>query len=561
MRSIYHAIASIVAGTQNQGGPAASVSSVSVTFPAAHVFPQELFYMRRGWVGSSASRAWASIVQGGTRYVVSFRHQGSGADASAWETQLSGATHAYADLTSGARTGTELASAWASAMTGLGVTGVSAVGDTVTITGASSLLIGSPYTYDNSMRGLWGAQRWDWGTTLFQNQLGNMGGTGSVHVSTPGTGRILGAYIATAGTADVRLGVGDGPAYSTTPTDITNVVEGVSTNNSGLRMLLFAEPMSMSAASHKWVLFKGAGGGDPQLNYRAHGATGYEGRGDLGTSEYLVWDSTNGSDPAVAFATGGTYTPANDTSFGIYSMVGLIYELADGSGSYPGDAGLIGQIGYHGGYSDRAHQTTDPAIQVDEAVGFRFPLPAWSDGIITDATIGIEVWDSGEDVGVGFYDVPDLDYITTGTSARVGPATTPFLTTGVGDNTVTLGTPINFSDVSGYFATFINAGDRVGGITLTALSFNYDGDAGSARDWITRWEDNGREWCDFMPAGSGIGLGHLTEYRTLGAAGGDLLYGDPNGTWPATSSGAGGDGPRNLIRLRYGIAKPGITGA
>ena len=205
---------------------------VTIQFVGSEAYDITYFNIRRGLVGGRLSRAWASIVQGGARYVVSFRHEGSAANAVTWNPGLlAGASHAFADLADGDVTAAAVASAWATEMTGLGVQGVSTDGDTVTVANASGFLTGAGFDIDENTRGIWGKQRAVF-TSADADGFTSLNATSSVHVVAPATaGRIIGVYGRVTGT--VRMGVASGPAHSATPATFTNGAEALATAGPG----------------------------------------------------------------------------------------------------------------------------------------------------------------------------------------------------------------------------------------------------------------------------------------------------------------------------------------
>lgn len=541
-----------------QQGPAgeAAAPSVTITFPDSVVFPIDPFHLRQGLVGASISRAWASVVQDGTRYASSFDHEDSAANPVLWEDDLAAAEHGFASLSAGARTGAEVAAAWVSAMELLGVVGISRDGATVTIDNASGLRIGSPMAYDPTQRGMWGMQRDSFGTATDSNGLGNMGGTGSVHVTSPdAVGRILGVYMRAPGSAAVRLGIANGPAYSATPAAFSGGVEGAATNASGLRFFRLAEPMPMSAAQHKWISFRGAGGGDPQLDYRNHGATP-PGHSDLVEGEQLLFSNAE-SDPTATIYAAGAYTHGSEVGpYNIYAFVGFVYELADAQGHYPGDGGLSVAIGTHTTATAGSPTATVPTAMDAETFGMRHPIP-W-DCNVTAVDVSIAGWAADEDLGLAFYDFGDV-VAPSVLGATLLLDVGPYGVAGTGYQRHTLETPL--AVVAGtILGVYFNAGNLDGATPTDSISVYYDPDTDAAEYWPTAWIDDGRTWNDMDPTGGG-GYGQETEYRTQANLGGLMPEADPSATWPADFlvDDSDDNSIRNHLRHRVYLSRPGIS--
>lgn len=530
---------------------------VSITFVGSTPYVIDDFHLRQALVGATLSRAWASVVQATVRYVVSFDHESSRANPVLWETSLSGASHGFATLTAGARTGAEAAAAWQTAAELLGMTGIVRLGATLTIAGASSFLSGSAMVYDPTQRGIWGMQRSRFGTATTPNQLGDMGGTGTVHVTSPNAvGRILGVYMRTGGAAAVRLGIANGPAYSTTPTAFSAGVEGTSTNNGGLRLLRLAEPMAMTAAQHKWISFRGAAGGNPQLSYRAHGSTPV-GSGDLQVGEQLLFSSTE-ANPATAIYTAGAYTHSGGPGpYGIYAFVGFVYELRDAQGHYPGDGGFELEVGTHTTATAGSPTATVATAMDAETFGMRHPVP-W-DCNVTSVMVSIAGHAADEDLGLCFYNFGDV------VAPSVAGATLMrdegrFGVAGTGYQTHAMSSPLAVT-AGTILGVYFNAGNLDGTTPTDTISVYYDPDTSAAEYWSTAWIDDGRTWNDMDPVGGG-GYGQLTEYRTQAILGGDMPEGDPTPTWPPTFlvDASDDNSIRNHLRHRVHLSRSGLTG-
>src|SRR5690348_3236088 len=73
---------------QHGPDPGDSEGQVELVFPASTDFPQDIFHLRRAFVGGSLSRAWVAVDRDGSTYVVSISHEGSRADPTVWESEL-----------------------------------------------------------------------------------------------------------------------------------------------------------------------------------------------------------------------------------------------------------------------------------------------------------------------------------------------------------------------------------------------------------------------------------------------------------------------------------------
>ena len=533
-------------------------TSVSFTFPAATLFPINDQHLRNAMLGSNMSRAWISFIQGSTRYAFDATHEGSGANCVTWNTALAGATRAQVSLTAGARTGTQNATQFETAIVAAGVTGVSRVGATVTIANASGRLVGAAATYDTSLRGIWGSQRDRFGTASTANANGNMGGTGSSHLVGPASaGRIIGVYMRAGGTANVRLGIANGPAYSTTPTAFSGGTEALGTRgavDTTLVAAIFSEPMAMSAAASLWWSFRGAGGGDPTLRYRNHGSTP-EGNGDSVVSRQLLFSTTT-SNPATAIYTAGAYTHGAEAGpYNIYAFGGFIYEIPV-AGAYVGDGGIYVGVGTHTTAAAGSPTATIATDMDAETFGMRHPIP-WDCSLVA-VDVSMAAHSASEDLGFCVYAFGDvvapsvLGATLLRSIGRYGVA-------GTGYQRHTLSTPLSLT-AGQICAVYWNAGNIDGVTPTNTISVYYDPDTGGSEYWSTAWIDNGREWNDMDPYGGG-GYGQQTEYRTRAAFGGDMPEADPNVTWPSTLlvDPSDDNSVRNHLRHRIYLYRQGIS--
>lgn len=545
--------------------------AVVLTFPGSDLLPVDEFHLRRALVGGTLSRAWVSFMVGATRYVVSIRHNGSGANPIPWVAALTGATHVEVSLPASAQTGAQVATAVAVALTGAGVASTR-VGAQLSLASAHTLLEAPMMTTDESLRGMWGAQRLNYGGNDFGAQQGATGGTGSVHLTNPGAGRVLGVYIRGGSGMQPRLAYGVGPAYSTDPGAITIRGQGrvsAPVNNADLAFVLFTEPVTLGAGESVWVVFRENAG---TLTYRSHGQTP-EGNADAVSGERLIWDTTASTDPTVAIA--ASYDPTANNTFTIYPHIGLIYERGP---TYPGRGNISTIIGCHRDTADSAADggtvaQTLTSEMVDEAVGFRLALPNWTDARLTQLAIALSAWSAAEDVGAALYQFGDIAIPSAASNALLR-SIGPLGTTGTGWNVHTLASPVpvGVGDLGSnpIVGVFVNAGARNGAGTLGTLRILFDDEnPNGTESWPTLWGDDGRQWDDrIAPFAEPTPywnttpyrmLGPMTEYRTLGSLGTTNPVGDPNDAWPNPLDNDPADAPRNLLRLYVVEERDGIA--
>ena len=354
------------------------------------------------------------------------------------------------------------------------------------------------------------------------------------------------------------MGLSDGPAYSTTPSAFSGGVEGLAVNNSGLRVLLFADPDAFTRGEDKWWSFRGAGGGNPSLVYRNHSDTP-AGRGDAPVNERLLFTST-GSDPTVPIFTAGAYTQPDDAAgapYAIYAHGGIIYECPSG-GNYPGDGSIVTRIGSHN-TATAGTPTATVATDMDaESFGFRQAVP-WDANLI-DVRISVAANAADEDLGLAIYRALDSVAPTVSSNPLLRGVGPMGLSTSTGYQTHTLSTPLAITGGWTIWTHFA-AGNLDGTTPTDTISVNYDPNPGGDDYWQTAWDDNGRAWNDMIPAGGG-GLGVEAEYRTL-SPGSDMPLADPSPTWPDPFDADATDdhSTENLLRYSIGVTRAGITGS
>lgn len=487
-----------------------------------------MFFLRRGLVGGNWARAWVALDQGGTTYVVSGSVGGSFADPTAYVGALSGATHGYAALGSSSLSPSATATIIAAAFTSLGVTGVSTDGATIIVSGASNLVIPPAVDLtDTSLRGMLGGQRDDWGDGGAGQNLngdGGTGGTGSVHIGQLGTaGRILAVYVWTrTDTVGMvgRLAASTGPVYSASPGEMTLLMEGVDTIQGFGAIVDEATPVASD--DEIWAQYA-SDTATAGIRFRAHGLTPV-GRGDQGLNQVLVWDTTRSASSATAF--GETYTPTADATFNIYVMIGVVFEVPDGSGNYHADAGLTLRVGDQN--DDPDHGTAFdvvPAIIDGETTHHRQgALPLSSIGITSiSRTIGDT--DAGEDSRAMLYEWDDLNFPSTTPATLVSDAGPMGFTAGSGNRlfTLTLGSRIEIGTealTEPYWSLGFNYCTDDGAALVTMVLPVFLDDAAGDSGWLDCWEDDRGTWHDDIRGASEYAQpAGITEYRTRFAAG------------------------------------------
>lgn len=514
------------------GGAAGEVvpSTVRFAVPSSDLFPFDLFHARRALVGGTLSRAWVSFDVGATTYALHFRHNGSGADPTVHVPALAGATAVEADLGSVARTSAEVAAIVIAALDGVGVSvttdGTDDDGRTVCVVqGGSSLVIPPAVnTADTSLRGMWGLQRDDWGagTAAQPNQNGGTGGTGSIHLGSPGaalgrTGRVLGVYLwAHTGHAP-RLAASSGPAYSASPGAMTILGEAVADPITGFGGALF-EPAEFAASDVLWAHYREDAAGGPR--FRAHGET-VVGNGNLGVGEVLVWDTAASASSATAF--GESYSPTASSTFNLYIAIGVIFELQDASGNYAARGEIATIVGDQN--TDDEHGTqfaAGPELLDLETTHHRIALPQWTNFRATRVSRAMDAIGAGEGSRCAMYQWSDLDVPSTGTHPLVADLGVLELVADAYGETV-LATPVELGT------------EVLGANAIVSCGFNYATESGVAISTLTLpvfidaalgdgsylncWVDDRETWHDYIPGASGIApTSGVVEYRTVGGA-------------------------------------------
>lgn len=526
---------------------ASGPGSVTIRMPGSDVYPMDLFHARRGMVGGQLARGWFAFRHGSTDYVRSFS-QGptavltSRADPTVHVPSLSGRSHRYVALGTTTRTAAQVV---ADCITSLALDGITATDGGVdpldsrrrllVIDGASSLVMPAAVALDRRERGMFGLQRDDWGTgasgLVALNADGGTGGTGSIHLGNPSSqsgmsgraGRVLGVYLWGHGGFAPRLGAFTGPAYSTTPTALTTLGEGVSAGLTGPAFggVLF-DAAAFSSSANLWASYRENAGGGPR--YRLQGASGAEGRGDQGLSQRLVWDTTASASSGTAF--GSSYTPTNNADFGIYVSIGVIFELQDANGNYPADGSVDEYIGDQNPSATHGTQfLAGVGFLTGETTHQRFIFPAWQSYRATQYTRAVNAIASDETTRPAIYGPwSSLAHPASPAPALVHDADVFATPMSTGWNTLTFATPVELASAasSGQHlsvgANYVTTSGSA--ITTWTLPVFLDAVTGDNL-WLDAWVDDRTTWHDNIIGASGsraLASG-VQEYRTLNNVG------------------------------------------
>jgi hypothetical protein len=497
---------------------------VAFTVPDVDVFPADLFHLRRGLVGSTASRQAGAFTWNGTNYAFDTTHQGSGADCTSATTgnaSMQGRTRINVSLSSGAKTGAEWATAIAAALVAAGVTTATSDGATVRIPGGSDLFFGG--AYDESRRGLQGRRRHRFATGTPQYTAVNA--TVGVHTPAPASaGRIIGVYILdTSGTrsGSIRLGIANGPTYSIADKAMTDGVEGLGTRTGDLVLLPLATPMAFAAGQDKWVLYRTNAAAAWNVGIRAHGSNPV-GNGDLVVGESIIIQTTL-SNPATAIFTAGNYTLVASTSATTYAAVGYVFEQPDDDGDYYGDASLASWVGWRLPFNEGTPTPIAAATLATINDTPRFPVP-WTGTRLTFSRSAKGNNAADEDFGIGLY---DMSAVTISAFPLDQPA--PLIesirpmgaSAGAGYAVYEWPDPVDLTGIT-RIGRFLCAGNVDGVTPPDTISVLAD-----AITSTTGWVDQ-REWDDSTDVG-----GYGTNMQYVGASGTtDMPVGDPS---PAVS--------------------------
>lgn len=533
-RQVRQAVARLVSAASGGAPPPVA----AWRYPESTAWDIGIGEARRGWVGGSLSRSWVAVTQSGTTYAVHIRHNGSGANPIPWVAALTGATAVEVTLAAGNRSGPQVATAVAAALTSAGLTGVSSTDDVVEVVNATVAFPDAVNTTDRARTGMYGYQR-DTGTAatgLGGNGNGGTNATTLTHIPAmvneaqgdfPASraGRLLGVYFWGHGGHLPRLGAGRGPTHAQViagdPVEILGEgVAAVATASAGdFSYTLFDEPVAFNSDDELWAFIRSSNSGGPR--FRNHSATTPL-PGDLEpTQEQTISDTTTDDSVSNPFDNSGTeegeYTPVVDGTFNIDMAVGLIFELADASGNYHADGSIDD---WHGDQNPDINHGT----QFDASPGLINPETTWH----RHELYGADVWPvvsfrrvygdaaAGEDSRAGIYGFFDLDF----------PSTTPAeLLADLGLVGVTAGTG-NRQFIQSFEAVDIGEGNRTS--LYPAFGSNYVTESGAALATLSLpvfignnglfddcWLDNGRRWHDdIVEANQHAFLNGVSEYRT-----------------------------------------------
>lgn len=535
-----HVAVTVAAGSAESvvpgGGP-----PLSITFVDGEAYPLDVFHAFQGLIGGRYARAWWAWDDGGTLRVVSFVHNGSGADPTTFVPALAAAEWAEANLGAGNVTAAAVATAFATAAGTLG-SAWTVVGATVSRLGATAGPTSTSWAARGAVR-VHGARR-DYGALDGSTTNGPIGGTIGAHTASPGAGyRILAIMGRADGGLQTRLWAASGPAYALDPGAMTPLAEQVATIDNNV---IAIAPLAAAVAvpdDDLWLGMRAAVG--QLLRFRFSGATPV-GAGDVGVAEQLFLDPAQ-ADPTVAL--GPAYDPSNSGgNFGLYPHVAVVLEASP----YWADGTITTLVvGLHNVYNFSAGAPgpvmTLPADMAHETVSLRTVTPPWPARLVA-VEVAVGAWVAGEDFGGAIYSWADLAY-----PAATPPALLqdigPLGVTGTGWHHVDLSTPI---DVEGdTISLTLVCGLLAAPGAATTLSLIYDEDVGNTTIYPTGWLD-GTGWYDHVNYLGG--LGPVSEYTTRD----DLVppstnvVADPNVTWPATLATISTDGqPRNMPRYRY----------
>jgi hypothetical protein len=562
-------------------GPA----SVTIRMPGSDVFTFDEFHARRGLVGGTLARCWFAFRHGGTNYVRSFS-QGptavltSRADPTVHVASLAGRSHRYVALGTTSRTPAQVVS---DCITSLALDGITATDGGVdpldsnrrllVIAGASSLVMPAAVALDRRERGLWGAQRDNWGTgssfAVTLNADGGTTGTGYIHTGNPSsqsgmsgrTGRVLGVYLWAHGSFAPRLAAFTGAAYSLTPGALTTLGQGAAAaiSGPGFGGVLF-DAAAFSTSTNLWWAYRENVGGGPR--YRLHGGTP-EGRGDVALSQRLGWDTTASSSSGTAF--GGTYTPTNNADFGIYVSGGVIFELQDASGNYPADGSIDEWIGDQNPSATHGTQfLAGIGFLTGETTHQRFIYPAWTAYSATQVVRAVTAIAADETSRPALYGPwTSLTHPAGTAPALIYDADTFAQPMSVGWNTLTFSTPIQMETPasSGQHLSLGFNYVRNGGAAITTWELPVFLDEATGDNcWIDAWADDRTTWHDQVIGASGsraLASG-VQEYRTLLNAG--MPNTDPTSRYPnPMATDAGDDSPAAIALDRLRVVRAGMA--
>lgn len=565
-------------GDEGGGGAPPPPATVLLALPGSDAFPRDIRHARRGMVGGTLARAWFAVVVGGVTRVRSFQQNGSRADptGSAGVPALSGLSHRYVNLGASSNTAAQVATAVIASLALDGITAVDEGTDAegralIRITADSLTIPPAVDTTDTRLRGMWGAQRDDWGSSPTQNQPGGTTGTGSIHLGNPSSqsglagrnGRILAVYMWAHTGHQPRLAVSSGPAYSASPGAMTLLAQAVATDPiTDFGMATF-DAVAFAAANNLWAHYRENAAGGPR--YRAHGATPV-GRGDQGLNQQLIWDTTSPTAAGTAF--GATYTPTVNNTFNIYIMIGVVFELQDGSGNYHADGSIDTWIGDQN--LDPTHGTpfdAGPALIDNETTHHRTVFPNWTNYGATAYRRAVGALGADEDSRAVIYGPwADLNFPATTPPplirdcGPVGLVANDYATAAISPR-AELGTEVLGTDPYVSIGTnYVRDGGLANNVyTLPVFLDAFAGDG----SWLNAWEDDGRTWHDHIPGAWGAAYtptSGIIEYRTTSTPG--MPTAAPEDPFPDPMAvAAGNDSPAALAMEAVRVQRAGLAAA
>ncbi|MGL5912251.1 MAG: hypothetical protein ACRCZP_19760 [Phycicoccus sp.] len=573
----------------------AGASSVTIRMPGSDVFPFDEFHARRALVGGTLARCWFAFTHGGTNYVRSFSHGPtavltSRADPTVHVPSLGGRSHRYVALGTTSRTAAQVVS---DCITSLALDGITATDGGVdpdnsnrrllVISGASALTMPAAVTLDRRERGMWGAQRDDWGTgasfAVTLNATGGTSGTGSIHVGNPNTqsgmsgrtGRVLGVYLWAGGGHAPRLAAFTGAAYPSTPPAappspgaLTPLGQGVSAaiggGSRGFGGVLF-DAAAFGAAANIWTAYRENAASGP--GYRNHGSTP-EGRGDVALSQQLIWDTVASASSASAF--GATYTPTASATFTIYISIGVIFELQDSNGNYPADGSIDEWVGDQNPSASHGTQfLAGIGFLTGETTHQRFIFPTWTAYQATQVVRAVTAIAADETTRPAIYGPWTSLTHPAGTAPALIYDADTFGTMSVGWNTLTFSTPIEMETPasSGQHLSLGFNYVRTGGAAITTWELPVFLDEATGDNcWIDAWADDRTTWHDQIIGASGARAlaSGVQEYRTQNNVG--MPNTDPASRYPnPMATDAGDDSPIAIALDRLRIVRAGMAAA
>jgi hypothetical protein len=535
-----------------QGAP-----TLPVTLTRSQVYEISIANACRGMIGGKLSRATWGFEQRGRRFAVYYRHQGSTANSTQWNATFAGYEPVLVQLADGDRTDVEVAEATRVALLAAGAAGITRVGGSLAIAYGTNKIIGPAMTENEAERGMYGAQRSDFGTgTATLPVFFALDGELTTHVQHENAeGRIIALYvIATAGarTGNLRMAISNGPAFALNPGPLTDVIEGLAVRGTDTYIFILPEPMSAAALANKYITLMTNAAAGIQVSTRPFAANPV-GAGNLTVGEANIYDTTSPHNPdtdRVGNAS-GVYTPIVASNANVYTAVGYIFERPDASGDYYGRGNIRTKVGYHG-VAGTGGATFGPTVLDGLSDTPRLSIPAsWRTATVVEGAQGAANVGPLEDFGYAFYDC-----------SASNPAVYPFnvaptrlqvigpigAQAGAGFKTFVCNVPLAGISVLGMNSV---AGNLDGSIPATVITIVFTPQAGAGATagtnaWLLGWIDDRETWDDMVPERGGLGVN--AQYVTVP---GGMPAGNPYGfgsiilgaVWPAlflTAPPAGG---------------------